>query len=237
LALRAATPLRHATRQLTRHAVFVDRAGIDRGRGSGVIDQRRTCGSSGRGQAAKLRERRHGESARASRVLSSRRLPQTLRSCPPQTPTTSLSCSQKIVVTVDLENNRLYETEQLNFGVSCVNRYGRQMVMREQAIAAESGACPNAPVLSPSACRQQAAARCPPLPAHLSAAPPTSAPAPATMPPRPTASAATCGKTSAWQPRRRPCMPPTRSPTTSTSTAGRTRRVAGQAELAAGAAV
>lgn len=39
-----------------------------------------------------------------------------------QTPTTSLSCSQKIVVTVELENNKLYETERLNFAVSCVNR-------------------------------------------------------------------------------------------------------------------
>ncbi|KAL4437103.1 hypothetical protein ABPG75_004242 [Micractinium tetrahymenae] len=37
------------------------------------------------------------------------------------TPSTSLSCSQKIVVTVELENNKIYETEQLNFGVSCVN--------------------------------------------------------------------------------------------------------------------
>ncbi|KAL4424812.1 hypothetical protein ABPG77_000852 [Micractinium sp. CCAP 211/92] len=37
------------------------------------------------------------------------------------TPNTSLTCSQKIVVTVELENNKIYETEQLNFGVSCVN--------------------------------------------------------------------------------------------------------------------
>lgn len=27
-------------------------------------------------------------------------------------------------MTVELENNKLYETEQLSFGVSCVNRCG-----------------------------------------------------------------------------------------------------------------
>lgn len=41
-----------------------------------------------------------------------------------QTPSTSLTCSQKIVVTVELENNKIYATEQLNFGVSCINRRG-----------------------------------------------------------------------------------------------------------------
>lgn len=121
LALRAAAPPRHATPELTCHAVLVDHPSAGRGGGTCGFDQQDTRRGGGRGQAAVLRERRHGESARASCVLSSRRLPQTLRSAPPQTPTTSLSCSQKIVVTVDLENNRLYETEQLNFGVSCVN--------------------------------------------------------------------------------------------------------------------
>ena len=224
LALRAAAPPRHATPELTCHAVLVDHPSAGRGGGTCGFDQQDTRRGGGRGQAAVLRERRHGESARASCVLSSRRLPQTLRSAPPQTPTTSLSCSQKIVVTVDLENNRLYETEQLNFGVSCVNRCGREMVVRRRMIAAGTLGLPE--------CRRPSPARPPaathPPPAHLSsaAAPQTSAPAPATMPPTPTASAATCGRTSAWRPPRRPCMPPIRSPTSGTSTAGPTRFVA-----------
>ena len=160
LALRAAAPPRHATPELTCHAVLVDHPSAGRGGGTCGFDQQDTRRGGGRGQAAVLRERRHGESARASCVLSSRRLPQTLRSAPPQTPTTSLSCSQKIVVTVDLENNRLYETEQLNFGVSCVNRCGREMVVRRRMIAAGTLGLPEC--RRPSPARPPAATHPPP---------------------------------------------------------------------------
>ena len=71
-----------------------------------------------------MRERRLGE--RRARALACLLPPpaRDLRSPSrvPQTPATALSCAQQIVATVTVENNRLYETERLEFSVSCVNR-------------------------------------------------------------------------------------------------------------------
>lgn len=44
--------------------------------------------------------------------------------CPPQGPEASLQCSKKLVVTLELGSNKKYETERLDFDVSCVNRCG-----------------------------------------------------------------------------------------------------------------
>lgn len=42
--------------------------------------------------------------------------------CRLQTNATKLECKKKIVVTLDIPNSQLYETEQLGFSVSCVDR-------------------------------------------------------------------------------------------------------------------
>lgn len=47
----------------------------------------------------------------------------TCRRCrPSQNPATSLECQNKIVVTINIESGSLYQTEELSFSVSCVNR-------------------------------------------------------------------------------------------------------------------
>lgn len=114
-------------------------------------------GSNGRGQAAVLRERRHGAMRALGAPQPTERPtpdssgPQSSRGCTPtlaiatphlQTPNTSLTCSQKIVVTVELENNKIYETEQLNFGVSCVNRRGKNHPIVRPELSANTATAP-----------------------------------------------------------------------------------------------
>lgn len=43
-----------------------------------------------------------------------------------QTDSTELSCSKKIVVTLTLANNKLYASDELQFTLSCVNRYAME---------------------------------------------------------------------------------------------------------------
>ena len=50
-------------------------------------------------------------------------LPLTCRCCrPSQNHAASLECQNKIVVTLNIESGSLYQTEELSFSVSCVNR-------------------------------------------------------------------------------------------------------------------
>ena len=170
----------------------------------------------------------------------------TWRHRPPQktqTPATSLSCEQEIIVTVNLENNKLYQTEQLNFGVSCVNRLAPCSFLHfrgrvtshnsrsevDATVPRRPGRWPHRPA-APNAARTPAGASAPPMPVPTPApsplaAPPGCAPAPATTPRMPTVRAATCTRTSASPPPSRPSTPRTRSPTASPSTAGPQRCV------------
>lgn len=44
------------------------------------------------------------------------------RCLPLQNATTRLECQKKIVVSITIEDSSLYQTEELSFSVSCVNR-------------------------------------------------------------------------------------------------------------------
>lgn len=43
-----------------------------------------------------------------------------------QKDSTEISCSKKILVTLTLANNKLYASDELQFTLSCVNRYAME---------------------------------------------------------------------------------------------------------------
>ena len=92
-----------------------------------------------------MRQRWHG--ARARRGAGRRQAAAGDVSPTPaaQTQQTSLTCGHKIVATLSLENNKIYETEELNFAVACVDR-------REGAWGQGGGGGANEPCLSRLAC-------------------------------------------------------------------------------------